>query len=84
MNQSDLRVKKMGTDLTKGTGNISRLETSVNGTGMDVQQSMDRMTGSQMVSQDYGSVMSPNSPLKVGGRGNLMLNKTAQKQRHNN
>ena len=49
MNKSDLNVKKMGTEITKGTGYTSRMETSINGTGIDPRQSMDRVT-SQMVS----------------------------------
>jgi hypothetical protein len=60
---SELRIKKMDTEITKG--GYSAMETSVNGTRFDRRKSLDRgTTGLNSENQDYGSVMSPSSPLK--------------------
>ena len=68
---SELRVKKIDTEITKG--GYSTLCTSANGTRMEQRKSIDRGTtngGMLLGSQDYGSVMTPGSPTKGGS--NLM------------
>ena len=61
---SELRVKKIDTEVTK-TG-YTTLCTSANGTRMDNRRSIDRGTNGVLGSQDYGSVMTPASPIKQG------------------
>lgn len=62
---SDLRVKKIGTDVTRGTG-YTGMEASTYdeaGTRIDQFRSIDRNS----MNQDYGSIRSPDSPNR-GGR----------------
>jgi len=61
----------MDTEITKGG---SAMETSVNGTRFDQRKSLDRgTTNMNSDNQDYGSVVSPNSPYKIGrGLANAM------------
>ena len=64
---SELRVKKMDTEITKG--GYSTMETSANGTRFDQRKSIDRMNVlSPTNEQDYGSILSPGSPIKAGMR----------------
>jgi hypothetical protein len=59
-NLSALYVKKIDTEVTyKGS---TRMGTAVNGT-RDGRLSIDRVT---LQDQDYGSIASPNSPVKFG------------------
>ena len=83
---SELRVKKMDTEVTKGvtTGVNSSMATSMNGTRFDQRRSIDRATNNlgsagHGADHEYGSVNSPDSPIKVG-RANLSM--TGQKMRH--
>lgn len=64
-NTTELQVKKMDTAVTKG--GYSTMETSANGTRFDQRRSIDRTTQNE---PDYGSIMSPGSPVKPG-RANL-------------
>lgn len=69
--KTELGIKKIGTEITKGSIGQSQLETSVNGTHRDGRISNDRPMTNH-ISQDYGSVMSPNSPTKLTNKPNLM------------
>ena len=65
LNNSALAVKKMDTEITKN--GISTMETSVNGTRFDQRKSIDRtMMTTANNEQDYGSILSPGSPVKPG------------------
>ena len=70
LNNSQLAVKKMETEITnKG---ISTMETSVNGTRFDQRKSLDRtMMTTANNEQDYGSILSPGSPINKPGKANL-------------
>ena len=64
---SDLKVKKMGTDVTRGTGYTGMGASSHDaGTRIDQMRSIDRNS----LDHDYGSVRSPGSPIK-GGRASI-------------
>lgn len=62
INTSDLRVKKMETEVTRGAIS-TRHETSMNGTRMDQMRS--GLTS--QAAMDYASITSPGSPVKSRG-----------------
>ena len=70
LNHSQLAVKKMDTEITnKG---ISTMETSVNGTRFDQRKSVDRTVMTTANNEpDYGSVLSPGTPINKPGKANL-------------
>ena len=69
---SQLQVKKIETEATRApnTG-YTTMDTSMNGTRFEVRKSVDRTTANMASQQDYGSVMSPASPVKVGKASKL-------------
>lgn len=70
LNNSQLAVKKMDTEITRQ--GISTMETSVNGTRFDQRRSIDRtMMTTANNEQDYGSLLSPGSPVAKTGKANL-------------
>ena len=70
LNNSQLAVKKMDTEITRQ--GISTMETSVNGTRFDQRRSIDRtMMTTANNEQDYGSLLSPGSPVAKTGKASL-------------
>lgn len=68
---TELRIKKMGSDVTNPMTAVSGKDTAANTRLDQTRKSLDRTSNQMIGSHDYGSVMSPGSPIKANRGANL-------------